>query len=72
MSNNTREFDQNGETITILLSNFQREYNDKCYYPCKSYNGLKTRRIKIKSAKRHYRENGHTEGGVDFHPLVSC
>ena len=61
MSDNTREFDQNRETITRLLSNFQREGDDKCYCPCKSCNGLKTRRIKMKTTKRHYRENGHTE-----------
>ena len=71
MSDNTREFDQNRETITRLLSNFQREGDDKCYCPCKSCNSLKIRRIKIKSAKRHCRENGHTKGGFDFHPLVS-
>ena len=72
MSHNLREFDQNRETITRLLSNFQREGNEKCYCPCKSCNNLKTRRIKIKLAKRRYRENGHIEGGFDFPTLVSC
>ena len=72
MSDNTMEFDQNRQTITILLSNFQREDDEKCYCPCKSCNNLKTRRIKIKSTKIHCRENGHTKGGFDFHPLVSC
>ena len=71
MSDNTREFDQNRETIARLLSNFQREDDDKCYCPCKSCNDLKTRRIIIKIDKRHYRENGHIEGGFDYHPLVS-
>ena len=72
MSNNTREFDKNRETIATFLSNFQREDNEKCYFPCKSCNDLKTRRIKIKSPKRHCRDNGHTKVGFDFHPLVSC
>ena len=64
MSYNTREFDQNRETDARLLSNFQKEDDDKCYCPCKSCNSLKTRRINIKSTKRHCRENGHTEGGI--------
>ena len=72
MLNNTREFDQNRETIARLLSNFQREGDNKWYCPCKSCNSLKTRRIKIKIAKRHCTENGHIEGGFDYHPLVSC
>lgn len=72
MSDNTREFDQNKETINRLLSNFQREGDDKCYFPCKSCNNLKKRRIKINIAKRHCRENGHIERGFDYHPLVSC
>ena len=72
MLDNTREFNQNRETIASLLSNFQREDDDKCYCPCKSCNDLKTRGIKIKIAKRHCTENGHIEQGFDFHPLVSC
>ena len=71
MSNNTREFDHFRETIARLLSNFQKEGDDKCYCPCKSSNSLKTRRIQIKIAKRHCRENGHIEKGFDYHPLVS-
>ena len=71
MLDNTREFDQNRETNTRLLSKFQREGDDKCYCPCKSCNGLKTRRIKMKIAKINCRENGHTKGGFDYHPLVS-
>ena len=72
MLDNTREFDQTRETIARLLSNFQREGNDKFYYPCKICNGLKTRRIKMKIAKINCRENGHTKGGFYYHPLVSC
>ena len=72
MSYNTREFDQNRETISRLLSNFQREGDAKCYCPCKSCNNLKIRRIKNKIIKRHCRENGHTEGGFYYHPLVIC
>ena len=72
MLDNIGEFDQNSETIARLLSNFQREGDDKCYFPCKRCDSLKTRRIKIKSAKRHCRENAHIEEGFDFHSLVSC
>ena len=72
MLDNTREFDQNRETITRLLSNFQRECDKKCYCPCKSCNGLKKRTMKIKTTKRHCRENTHIEGGFAFHLLVSC
>ena len=71
MLDNTREFGQNRETIVRLLFNFQREGDEKCYCPCKSCNVLKIRRIKIKIAKRHCRENGHIEKGFDYHPLVS-
>ncbi len=67
MSDNIREFDQNRETIARLLSNSQRPNNDKCYCPCKCCNDLKTRKIKIKMTKRYYWENGHTEGGFDYH-----
>ena len=58
MLDNAREFDQNTKIIARLLFNFQREGDDKCYFPCKYHNGLKARRNKIKIAKRHYRENG--------------
>ena len=64
MSNNTREFDQNRETVARVLSNFQRERDDKCYCNSKSCNDLKTRRIKIKITKRHCRESGHIEGDL--------
>ena len=71
MLDNTREFDQNRETITRMLFNFQRAGDDKCYCPCKHYNNLKKRRIKIKTSKRHCWENGHTKGGFDYRQLVS-
>ena len=72
MSDNAREFDQNSEIIARFFSNFQREADHKCYYPCKSCNNLKTRRIKIKITKRHFRENGHIEEGFYYYPFVSC
>ena len=68
MLDNTREFDQNRETTARLLSNIQRAGDDKCYFPCKRCNGLKIRRIKIKTTNRHCWENSHTKGGFDYHP----
>ena len=71
MSNNISE-EKNRETIARLWSNLKRKGDGKFYFPYKIYKGLNRRRLLIKTAKRHCRENGHIEGGHDYHPLVSC
>ena len=42
----------------------------KCYCPCNSCRGLRTRRILQTSAEKHCKEKGHAEGGYEYHPLV--
>ena len=69
MSDNISE-EQNRETIDRLWSNLKRKGDGKCYCPCKICKGLNCRRLLIKTVKRHCRENGHIEGGHDYHPLV--
>ena len=69
MSNNINE-EQNRETITRLWSNLERKGDGKCYCPSKICKGLNCRRMLIKKVKRYCRENGHIEGGHDYHPLV--
>lgn len=62
---------QNKETIARLWSNLKRNSDGKCYCPCKILKGLNTRRLIIKTTKKHCRLHGHIEGGHDYHPLVS-
>ena len=71
MSDNISE-EKNRETIARLWSNLKRKCDGKFYCPCKICKSLNYRRLLIKIVKRHYRENGHIEGGHDYHPLVSC
>lgn len=70
MSDNISE-EQNRETIARLWSNLKRKGDGKCYFSCNICKGLNRRRLLIKIVKRHCRENGHIEGGHDYHPLVS-
>ena len=54
-----------------VRSSFGASEGWKCYFPCKRCNGLRTKIILIASAKKHCRDYGHTEGGHEYHLLVS-
>ena len=71
MSDNIIE-EQNRETIARLWSNLKRKGDGKFYCLCKICKGLNRRRLLIRIIKRHCGENGHIEGGHDYHQLVSC
>lgn len=66
MSDNKSELDQNRETIARFVFNFQREGDGKCYCPYKMCKGLNTRRLLIKIAKIHCRDNAHIEGDLNI------
>jgi hypothetical protein len=43
----------------------------KCYCPCCECRGFNRRRLPLKIVEKHCRENGHVEGGNEYHPMVS-
>ena len=42
----------------------------KCYCPCCECKGFNGRRLPLKLVEKHFRENGHVEGGNEYHPMV--
>ena len=58
---------QNRQFLARLWDGVERRGDGKCYCPCSQC----TRRLLIKTTKRHCREHGHVEGGHEYHPLVS-
>ena len=63
--------EQNRQLLARLWEGVERRGDGKCYCPCSQCRGFNTRRLLIKTAKRHCREHGHVEGGHEYHPLVS-
>jgi hypothetical protein len=43
----------------------------KCYFPCCECKGFNGRRLPLKIVEKHCRDNGHVEGGNEYHPMVS-
>ena len=63
--------EQNRQLLARLWEGMERRGDGKCYCPRSQCRGFNTRRLLIKTAKRHCREHGHVEGGHEYHPLVS-
>ena len=43
----------------------------KCYFPCCECRVFNGRRLPLEIVEKRCRENGHVEGGNEYHPMVS-
>ena len=48
-----------------------RAIDGKCYFPCNRCRGYNRRILLIKTTKKHCTTLGHSEGGNEYHPMVS-
>ena len=63
--------DENQATLARLFATLEAKGDGKCYCPWNRCKGFKRRRLLIRITEKHCRENGHVEGGHEYHPMVS-
>ena len=58
--------EQNRQLLARLWDGVKRKGDGKCYCPRSQYRGFKRRRKLITTTRKHCREHGHTEGGMNI------
>ena len=58
--------EQNRQLLARLWDGVDRRGDGKCYCPCSRCRGFNKRRLLITTAKKHCREHGHVEGGMNI------
>lgn len=59
------------ESLRAIARLIDQPNDGECWFPCKMWKGLQSKRILKYLEKKHYWDYGNFEGRHKFHPLVS-